>query len=407
MKKSQLKKYAKLVVKMGVNVRKGQEVVINAALDQPEFVTMVAEEAYKAGASRVSVDWSHQPLERVGATYMSLDTLATMPEWRVAKLKYAAEKLPAMIHIMSQDPDGLKGVDQAKLAQAQMKIYPIIKPIRDQMENKYQWTIVAVPGEGWARKVFPDLNKKQAINALWEAIFTAARVTNNPVKSWKEHNAEIEGRCRYLNDLKLDHLHYTSPQGTDFKVWLIPEAQWIGGGEKTMKGVFYNPNMPTEETFTSPMKGKAEGTVFASMPLSYKGELIEDFSITFKDGRVSQVKAKRNQHLLEQMVNMDEGALMLGEVALVPFESPIRQSGVLFFNTLFDENAACHLALGRGFTNTIVNYEKYQKEDFARLGINDSMIHVDFMIGSRELNIDGYTRDGRRVPIFKHGSWAF
>jgi aminopeptidase len=243
MKKSQLKKYAKLVVKMGVNVRKGQEVVINAALDQPEFVTMVAEEAYKAGASRVSVDWSHQPLERVGATHMSLETMATMPEWRVAKLKYAAEKLPAMIHIMSQDPDGLKGVDQAKMAQAQMKIYPIIKPIRDQMENKYQWTIVAVPGEGWARKVFPDLNKKQAINALWEAIFTAARVTANPVKSWKEHNAEIEGRCHYLNSLKLDYLHYTAPEGTDFKVWLIPEAQWLGGGEKTLKGVFFNPNM--------------------------------------------------------------------------------------------------------------------------------------------------------------------
>jgi aminopeptidase len=407
MKKSQLKKYAKLVVKMGVNVRKGQEVVINAALDQPEFVTMVAEEAYKAGASRVSVDWSHQPLERIGANYMSLETMSTMPEWRVAKLKYAAEKLPAMIHIMSQDPDGLKGVDQTKLAQAQMKIFPIIKPIRDQMENKYQWTIVAVPGEGWARKVFPDLNKKQAINALWEAIFTAARITKNPVKSWKEHNAEIEGRCEYLNHLKLDYLHYTSPQGTDFKVWLIPEAQWLGGGERTLKGVFYNPNMPTEETFTTPMKGKAEGTVVASMPLSYKGELIEDFSVTFKDGRVSEVKAKRNQHLLEQMVNMDEGARMLGEVALVPFESPIRQSGVLFYNTLFDENAACHLALGRGFSNCIANYEKYKKEDFARLGINDSMIHVDFMIGSRDLSIVGYTRDGRRVQIFKHGSWAF
>ncbi len=407
MKKSQLKKYAKLVVKMGVNVRKGQEVIVNAGLDQPEFVTMVVEEAYKAGASKVTVEWSHQPLSRLNATYMTLETLSTMPQWQLTRMQHYVDKLPAMIHIVSQDPDGLKGIDQSKLAQAQMKTYPLIKPFRDAMENKYQWTIVAVPGVGWAHKVFPNLTPKKAIAALWDAIMTSARVTANPVKSWKDHNADIEARCDYLNKLQLDHLHFTSPQGTDFKVWLIPEAQWLGGGETTLGGRFYNPNMPTEETFTTPMKGRAEGTVVASMPLSYKGELIEDFSVTFKDGRVSAVKAARNQHLLEQMITMDEGAKMLGEVALVPFESPIRQSGVLFYNTLFDENAACHLALGRGFTNAIRNYDKYKKDDFPRLGINDSMIHVDFMIGSRELDIVGFTKDGRKVSIFKHGSWAF
>ena len=201
------------------------------------------------------------------------------------------------------------------------------------MENKYQWTIVAVPGVAWAQKVFPDLSKKKAVDALWDAIMTSARITSNPIKSWKEHNADIQARCDYLNSLDLDYLHYTSPQGTDFKVWMIPEARWLGGGERTLKGVFYNPNMPTEETFTTPMKGKAEGKVVASMPLSYKGELIEDFFVTFKDGRVVEVGAKKNQDLLEQMVKMDEGASMLGEVALVPFESPIRQSGVLFYNT--------------------------------------------------------------------------
>jgi len=407
MKKSQLKKYAKLVVKMGVNVRRGQEVVISAALDQPEFVTMVAEEAYKAGASRVTVEWGHQPLARIGVNYMSLDTLGTVPEWQKAKMQHYVDKLPAQIHIMSQDPDGLKGIDQAKAAQAQVKTFPIMKPYRDAMENKYQWTIVAVPGEGWAKKVFPDLPKKKAVAALWDAILTSARITDNPIKSWKEHNADIQKRCEYLDSLNLDYLHFKSPEGTDFKVWMIPEARWLGGGETTISGRFYNPNMPTEETFTTPMKGKAEGKVVASMPLSYKGELIEDFSVTFKDGKVSAVSAKRNQNLLEQMIGMDEGAKMLGEVALVPFESPIRQSGVLFYNTLFDENAACHLALGRGFSNAIKNYDKYSKEDFAKLGVNESMIHVDFMIGTRELTITGFSRDGRQIPIFKHGSWAF
>jgi aminopeptidase len=407
MKHSQLKKYAKLVVKMGANVRKGQEVIINAGLDQPEFVTMVASEAYKAGAKRVTVEWQHQPLERLSIDNMSLETLSTMPEWRVAKLKYQAEKLPAMIHIMSADPDGMKGVDQAKMSQATMKIYPIIKPIRDEMENKYQWTIVAVPGVAWAQKVFPNLPKKQAVNALWDAIFTSARVTSNPIKAWKDHNADIQARCDYLNQLNLDYLHYTSPEGTDFRVWMMPEAQWLGGSEVSLKGITFNPNMPTEETFTTPIKGKAEGRVVATMPLSYRGELIEDFSVTFKDGRVSEVHAKKNQALLEQMISMDEGAKMLGEVALVPFESPIRQSGVLFFNTLFDENAACHLALGRGFSNAVKGYDKMKKADFDRLGVNDSMIHVDFMIGSRTLNITGFTRDGRQIPIFKNGSWAF
>lgn len=407
MKKSQLKKYAKLVVKMGVNVRKGQEVVISAALDQPDFVTMVAEEAYKAGASRVTVEWGHQPLARIGVNYMSLDTLGTVPEWQKAKMQHYVDKLPAQIHIMSQDPDGLKGIDQAKAAQAQVKTFPIMKPYRDAMENKYQWTIVAVPGEGWAKKVFPNLPKKKAIAALWDAILTSARITDNPIKSWKEHNADIQKRCEYLDSLNLDYLHFKSPEGTDFKVWMIPEARWLGGGETTISGRFYNPNMPTEETFTTPMKGKAEGKVVASMPLSYKGELIEDFSVTFKDGKVSEVSAKRNQNLLEQMIGMDEGAKMLGEVALVPYESPIRQSGVLFYNTLFDENAACHLALGRGFSNAIKNYDKYSKEDFAKLGVNESMIHVDFMIGTRELTITGFSRDGRQIPIFKHGSWAF
>ncbi len=407
MKKSILKNYARVIARMGVNVQKGQEVIINADLDQPEFVKMVVEECYKVGAKSVLVDWAYQPLTKINVRYRSLATLSTVPEWQLAKLRHAVEVLPAQIHIISADPDGLKGIDQAKMAKASMKTFPLIKPLRDQMENKYQWTIVGVPGAGWAKKVFPDLPKKQAIEKLWEAILTTARITDDPVQSWKDHNADLLARCNYLNSLNLDFLHYTSKNGTDFKVWMLDKCLWMGGGETSTQGIYFNPNMPTEECFVTPIKGKAEGIVYATKPLSYRGEVIENFSVTFKEGKAVEVKAEKNEALLKQMISMDPGASYLGECALVPFDSPINNSGVLFFNTLYDENASCHLALGRGFSNCVKDYEKYTKEDFAKMGINDSMIHVDFMIGAKDLSIVGHTRDGKKVPIFKNGNWAF
>ena len=407
MKKSVLKNYARVVARMGANVQKGQEVIINADLDQPEFVKMVVEECYKAGAKTVMVEWSYQPLAKINVRYRSLATMSTIPEWQLAKLRHAVEVLPAQIHIISADPDGLKGINQMKMAKASMKTYPLIKPIRDQMENKYQWTIVGVPGAGWAKKVFPDLPKKKAIEKLWEAILLTSRISDDPVQSWKDHNADLLARCNYLNSLNLDYLHYTSKNGTDFKVWMLDQCLWMGGGETSTQGIYFNPNMPTEECFVTPIKGKAEGIVYASKPLSYRGELIENFSVTFKDGKAVEVKAEKNEELLKQMISMDPGASYLGECALVPFDSPINNSGILFFNTLYDENASCHLALGRGFSNCVKDYEKYSKEDFDKMGINDSMIHVDFMIGSKDLSIVGYTRDGKKVPLFKNGNWAF
>ena len=407
MKKSILKKYARLVARVGVNVQKGQEVVVNAELDQPEFVKYVVEECYKAGAKSVSVEWNYQPLQKVNVRYRSLATLSKIPDWRIAKIKHEIDVLPAQIHILSEDPDGLKGINQAKLAKSSCKIFPIIKPLRDQMENKYQWTIVGVPGVAWARKVFPDLPKKKAVEKLWEAILSTSRCGDDPVQQWKDHNADLLSRCNYLNSLNIEYLQYKSNNGTDFKVWMLEKAQWLGGGETSLQGIYYNPNMPTEECFVTPEKGKAEGVVFATRPLSYRGEMIEDFSIVFKDGKVSEVHAKKGEALLDQMVHMDEGASRLGECALVPFDSPIRNSGVLFFNTLYDENAACHLALGIGFSNCIKDYEKYTKPEFDAMGVNDSMIHVDFMIGSQDLSVVGHTRDGKDIQIFKNGNWAF
>ena len=308
---------------------------------------------------------------------------------------------------MSSAPDAMKGIDQAKLAKSRMMSYPILKPLQEELNNKYQWTIVAVPSVEWAQQVFPTLPKKAAVDSLWEAILTTARVIDDPIKAWNEHNKNLLDRCNYLNSLNIDYLEYKSSNGTDFKVGLMNESVWCGGGETTIGGVYFNPNMPTEECFTSPKKGLAEGKVVATKPLSYNGELIENFYFIFKEGKVVECHAERGEELLKQMISMDEGAAYLGECALVPFESPVNQTGILFYNTLFDENAVCHFAIGRGFADCIKDFTKYTHKEMEDLGLNQSMIHVDFMIGSKDLSIDAYTKDGKKVSIFKDGTWNF
>ena len=245
---------------------------------------------------------------------------------------------------------------------------------------------------------------------LWEKILVTARVTEDgdPVEAWNRHNSDLAARCKYLNGLGLETLEYRSSNGTDLRVGMIEDALFMGGAEEALgSGIVFNPNIPTEEAFISPKKGVAEGIVYSSKPLSYRGELIENFSIRFENGKAVEVHAERNEDLLREMISMDEGAAYLGECALVPFESPVNEAGVLFYNTLFDENAVCHLAMGHGFTNVLKDYDKYTTEECYAKGINDSMIHVDFMIGTRDLSIVGITRDGKRVPIFENGTWAF
>ena len=408
MKKTVLRKYAKLIAAKGGNVQKGQDVEIMAELDQPEFVKMVVEECYALGARKVTVDWSYQPLTKVHQKKRSLTTLSKMEDWEVAKLKHHSETLPVRIYIESEDPDGLKGVNQVKMSKAAQARYKIIKPYREAMENKYQWCIAAVPGAAWAKKVFPNETRSRAMEKLWEAILYTSRVDEDPVAAWDAHNKDLSERCAYLNSLGIETLEYKSANGTDFRVGMIEDALFMGGSECAQgSGIEFNPNIPSEEVFVSPKKGVAEGLVVASKPLSYRGELIENFSIRFEDGKAVEVHAEKNEDLLKEMISMDEGAPYLGECALVPYDSPIRNSGVLFFNTLFDENAACHLALGHGFTNTLKDYDKYTVKECYEKGINDSMIHVDFMIGTEDLSITAITRDGKRVPIFKDGNWAF
>ena len=407
MKKTTLRAYARLIVRCGVNVQKGQDVLVYADLDQPEFVQMVVEEAYKAKAREVTVLWNYQPLEKIHTRYQSLKTMSTVQEWQKARQQLWCDTLPCRIHIISEDPDGLKGMNMAKVAKARQKIYPIMKGYIDQREGKQQWCIAAVPGKAWAKKVFPGERTSVAMEKLWEAILSTSRVNEDPVKAWEEHNADLRKRCEYLNSLGIESLHYTADNGTDLTVGMIPEAVFCGGSEVSRQKIEFNPNLPTEECFISPMKGKAEGIVYSTKPLSYQGQLIENFFIRFENGKAVESGAEKNAELLATMLAMDEGAAYLGECALVPQASPICQSGLLFYNTLFDENAACHLAMGMGFADTIRDHHNKTLEECRALGINDSMIHEDFMIGCDSMNIDATTRDGKIVPIFRNGNWAF
>ncbi|MBQ1261989.1 MAG: aminopeptidase, partial [Clostridia bacterium] len=388
MKKSVLRQYARLIAQKGGNVQKGQDVIISASLDQPEFVTMVAEECYRCGARKVTVDWTHQPLTKLNYQKRSVKTLSKMEDWEIEKLKHHVETLPVRIYLESDDPDGLRGINQEKVSKASQARYKILKPFREAMDNKYQWCIAAVPGAAWAKKVFPGVNKFKAMEMLWEAILYTSRVDGDPVAAWEAHNKDLADRCAYLNSLGIKTLEYRSANGTDLKVGMIEDALFMGGSEKAQgSGIEFNPNIPSEEAFISPMRGEAEGIVYSSKPLSYRGELIENFSVRFEGGRAVEVHAEKNEELLRKMISMDEGAAYLGECALVPYDSPIRNSGILFYNTLFDENAACHLALGRGFTNVLKDYDKYTTEECYAKGINQSMIHVDFMIGTEDLSI--------------------
>ena len=405
----QLRRYARLIAVTGGGIMPGQSVVLRAGLDQPEFVLMLAEECYRAGAAEVEVEWEYQPLAKLDNRWQSVDTLGTVKPWQEQKLRCRADSLPVMLYLESADPDGLAGIDQQKRAEAMRRRYAVTKPISDAMENRYQWCIAAVPGAGWARKVFPGLPDGEAVERLWEAILSCSRALDgDPAENWAQHNAFLTDRCRRLNSMGLVKLEYRSANGTDFTVGLIPEARFLGGAETNpVNGAVYNPNIPSEEVYITPRAGEAEGIVYATRPLAYRGQLIEDFWIRFEGGRAVDCGAGRNEEALRALIAMDEGSCMLGECALVPYESPIRNSGIMFYNTLFDENAACHLALGRGYTSNIENYGSYTLDELRAMGVNDSMVHEDFMIGSADLAVTGIMATGERVPIFTDGGWAF
>lgn len=408
MKVTTLKEYAELIARTGIHLEKGEDVIIMAELDQPKFVEYLVEACYKAGARKVTMEFTHQPLQKLHVRYRSVKTLQTVEDWEIARFEHYIKTLPCRIYLLSEDPDGLNGLDHEKEAKGMQGRFKVIKPLRDKLEDKYKWCIAAVPGKKWAKKMFPDLSPAAAVEKLWEAILYTARADGeNPMADWDAHNRDLAARCSYLNGLGIRTLHYESKNGTDFTVGMNPDGMFCGGGDYTVDGKFFDANIPTEEVFVSPMRGQAEGIVYSTKPLSYNGQLIENFSIRFENGKAVEVKAEKNEELLRTIISMDEGAAYLGEVALVPFSSPINKLGYMFYNTLFDENAVCHLALGRGFNNTLRGFENLTVEECKARGVNDSMIHEDFMIGAADLSIVAACADGRTVQIFKDGEWAF
>ena len=405
--RSILEKYAELIVRTGVNVQPGQTVQLTAAVEQHEFAAMLTEACYRAGAKIVRVDWTSDAQKRLNFLNAEQEVLSEVLPWEEEKMKQMVEDLPCRIYIISEDPDAMSGVDPLKLSAVTQSRGRVAKPYRNAIEGKHQWVIAAYPSEKWARKCFPDADN--AVDLLWDAILKTVRVRedNDPVAEWKVHTDFIEEKAAWLNGQAFTSLHYSSSNGTDFTAELIPGARWAGAAEKnSLNGAWYIPNMPTEEIFTSPAAGKCEGTLVAVKPLSWNSQLIEDFSITFENGRAVSCRAAKGQELLEQMLKMDDGASMLGELALVPKESPVNQCGFLFYETLFDENACCHCAVGMGFKEVLPGGDDMTMEQAQECGINDSIIHVDFMIGADDLSIDGIRADGTAVPIFRDGTWA-
>jgi aminopeptidase len=408
MNKELIRAYAELIVKTGAAIQKDQYVIIRTTPDQEEMAALVAEECYKAGARRVCFEWRSSIIDKVAYKYGTVEGLGRCTAYDIGFQKFSSEDLPALIWLDGEDPDGLKGVDSNKVAAVNAMRYNTNKKLIEERENKYQWTIAGVPSLPWAKKMFPKLSDEEAMEKLWEAILLTARASDgNGIKNWEAHEKDVKSRCKILNSFQLKQLHYTSKNGTDLTVGLIPGVIFQAGGEKTLSGIVFQPNIPSEECFTSPKRGLAEGIVYASKPLAYRGQLINDFYFKFHEGKVVECGAKMGEEALKSILTLDEGASYLGECALVPFDSPINQTGLLFYNTLFDENACCHLAIGRGFPELYPDFEKYSADDIVSLGINRSMSHVDFMIGTRDLSIVGIDIHNKEIPLFKNGTWAF
>ena len=410
--KEKLSEYARLIVRTGgtgANVQPGQVVQLSIAVEQHEFAALITEEAYLAGAKKVNLNWLSDGQNRLHYRYAEEAVLSETLPWEKEKLRQMTEDLPVRIFIESEDPDALAGLDPEKLSRVMQSRAAVAKPYRDEIDGRHQWCIAALPSEAWARKCFPGRSDEEAMELLYDAVFRTVRISDHEdaVDAWRAHTERIEKKSTWLNAQGFTSLRYESSNGTDFTVALIPEAHWEGAGSTNCEnGVYYIPNMPTEEIFTSPMAGKCEGTLVAVKPLSWNGQLIEDFSITFSEGKAVSCKAAKGQELLNKMLHMDEGACMLGEVALVPKESPVNQCGFLFYSTLFDENACCHFAVGQGFKEVLPDGDRLTTEEAAAAGINDSIIHVDFMVGADDLSITGYRPDGSSAAIFRNGTWA-
>lgn len=403
-----LKKYANLLVTKGINVSEGHYVVINSEVEQAPLTRLLVEAAYEKGAEKVVVNWADDAITRSAFTYQSEETLTDIPDYRVAEIDYFIEKGASRIAVRGSDPDALKGLDASKIAATQKASGEAFKAMRQATQsNKVSWVVAAAAGEKWAEKVFPDLDSsEEQVDALWDAIFKSVHLYDeDPVQTWTEKDKLLTTKADELNAEQFVALHYTAP-GTDLTVGLPKGHRWEGAGSDNVRGERFIANMPTEEVFTAPDVNRVDGVVVSTKPLSYAGSIIEGMEFHFKDGKVTKVTAEKGEEVIQKLVEQDEGTSRLGEVALVPDESPISQSGLTFFNTLFDENASNHLALGSAYAFSLEGGTEMSEEELKEAGLNRSNTHVDFMIGSNEMDIDGIKEDGTRVPVFRNGTWA-
>ncbi|MNB70900.1 Aminopeptidase 2 [compost metagenome] len=405
---AKLSKYAELAVKIGVNIQPGQALVINAPTGSAEFVRIIASKAYEAGASQVKVNWSDEGIARLLFEHADPEVFTKEPVWYAGELTEFAENGAAVLAVIAEDPDALKGIEQSRITAYQKSRSKALSKYREfVMSDKISWSIVAIPSQAWADKVFPDAPAEERVNKLWEAIFHTVRLDReDPVAAWQEHLDTLEAKAAVLNAKKYKKLHYIAP-GTDLTIELPEGHVWAQGDSINAKGHTFVANMPTEEVFTAPLKTGVNGKVSSTKPLSYGGNVIDGFTLTFENGRIVSVTAREGQETLEQLISLDEGAKYLGEVALVPHQSPISESNILYYNTLFDENASNHLAIGSAYAFCIEGGKSMSKEELAEHGLNDSLTHVDFMIGSAEMNIYGVTADGTEEQVFVNGNWAF
>lgn len=408
MNKDLLIKYARLAVKKGINIQKDQLLVINSPIECSEFARIIANEAYNEGASDVVINYNDEKFSRIRFMNASKETLSFTPSFEKDRYDYYVDKGAAFLSISASDPSILQGIDSEKISASQKSRRAALKKYYDAANsNKNAWCIVSIPTEGWAKKVFSNVDSDIAIEKLWNAIFSVMRIyENDPVEAWNKHTSTLHNNVKKLNDYNFDYLHFTNSLGTDLRVELVDNHIWCGGEDKCQSGYNFIANMPTEEVYTTPKLNGVNGIVHSSKPLSYMGNIIEDFSITFKDGEAVNCTARTGLEYLKELIKSDSNSKYLGEVALVPFDSPISKSDIIFYNTLYDENASCHLALGSSYTCCIKDGDFMSDEELLKNNANCSSIHVDFMIGTKDTNIIGVQKDGTKIHVFKNGNWA-
>lgn len=403
-----MEQYAELTVYVGLNVQKGQILLINTTTDTVEFTRLVVKKAYEAGAKRVQVNYADPVHTRDHYELAPDEAFNEYPEWSVAQRDEVIETGGSFLWIDAEDPDLLTGIPAKRLSDSQKSAGKALENYRQAVgSDKIAWSIIAIPSKKWAEKVFPELENEQQVEALWDAIFKTVRIgEGDAVQKWKEHIEYLEARAEQLNKKRFAKLQYKAP-GTDLTISLPEKHIWLTGAAKTPQGNSFIANMPTEEVYTVPMKYGVEGYVRNTKPLVYQGNIIDDFTLTFEKGKIAKAEAGVGQELLNEMIGSDEGAAYLGEVALVPHESPISDANILFYNTLFDENASNHLAIGDSYPTCCEGARDLERAQLESIGLNTSIVHEDFMIGSSEMDIDGIYEDGSSEPVFRNGNWAF